>query len=262
MTCDTKMDRTVRIPAGSPFVRPDERLDDLQLKGLKIIQKPNAFCFGTDTVLLADFAAPKKSDRVCDFGTGTGALCLLMAGHVPECSFEALEIQKDMADMAGRSVMLNDLTGRIRVRHTDLRDAPKLLGCASMSLIVCNPPYSPLGTALKSEGEAKKLSRHEETIAIDEIAIVASKLLKNGGRIAMVYPAPRLLELMMSLKRNGLEPKRVRLVMDKPNAVPKLALLDAIKGAGSMLHWLPPLILKEPSGEWSSEWKRIYRVSD
>lgn len=243
-----------------PGLLPGERLDDLQLNGWKIVQKMAGFRFGTDTVLLADFAAPKRSDKVCDFGAGTGALCLLMAGHVEGCGFDALEIQPDMADMARRSVVLNGLSDRIRVHHADLRDAAKLLGHGKTSLIVCNPPYSPAGTAIASESDAKRIARHAHTVCVEDIALSASRLLKNGGRIALVYPSARALELMLALKSRGLEPKRARLVMDRPGATPKLMLLDAVKGAGSQIHWLAPLILRGEDGQWSDEWKRIYRV--
>lgn len=261
MTPDKHLDETVRNHAdGLISLHDGERLDDLQLNGYRIIQRKDAFRFGTDTVLLADFASPKKTDAVCDFGTGTGALCLLMAGHMDSTQFDAIEIQQDIADMAHRSVALNGLADRIRVHHADIRDASKLLHGAGISLIVCNPPYSPLGTALPSKSESKRIARHEQAATIEEIAKAASALLKNGGRISMIYPAPRLLELMIALKSHRLEPKRVRLVQDKPGAAPKLALLDAVKGAGSMLHWQPPLLLRNEDGDWSDEWKRIYRV--
>lgn len=250
-----------RDQAGSPvLLREGERLDDLQLKGLKIIQRKDAFRFGTDSVLLADFAAPRKDDLVADFGAGTGALPLLMAGHRDGAIFDAIEIQPDVADMLSRSVALNGLESRIRVHRMDLRAAAAKLGYAKHTLVVCNPPYSPEGAALPSDTEAKRIARHEGAITIGEIAGSAAKLLKNGGRIALIYPAPRALELMCALKEHRLEPKRVRIIQDKPGAAPKLILLDAVKGAGSMLHWLSPLVLRDEDGEWSAEWKRIYRV--
>ncbi len=251
---------TVRDSAGSlALLRDGERLDDLLLGGMKIIQRTDAFRFGTDSVLLADFAAPRKSDVVADLGTGTGVLCLLMAGHVAGPRFDAVEIQTDMADMAKRSVRLCGLEDRIAVHPMDLRDAPVVLGHGRHTLVVCNPPYSPDGTAVASERDAKRIARHAGT-PIEEICLAVGKLLKNGGRAAFVYPAPRMLELMQALSRVNLQPKRVRLIQDRPSATPKLFLLDAVKGAGSMLHWLPPLILKDEHGGWTDERNRIYRL--
>lgn len=242
----------------SLLIHEGERLDDLQLRGMRILQRPGTFRFGTDAVLLADFAAPKPSDRAVDLGTGTGILPLLMAGHVDRARFDAVEIQAEMADMARRSVALNGLEDRIAVHEMDLRDAPKALGFGAFTLCVCNPPYSPRGTALLSERAGERASRHAEGCAIDEICFASSRLLKNGGRCAFVYPAPRMLQLMTALRGSGMEPKRVRIVQDKPGAVPKLVLVDAVKGAGELLHWMPPLVLKDEAGAYTDEWRRIY----
>lgn len=236
-----------------------ERLDDLQLDGMKIIQRADAFRFGTDAVLLADFSAPRPGERAADFGSGTGVLALLMAGHQKNATFDAIELQPDMAEMAARSVALNGLEARIRVHSADLRNAPALLGYGKTTLVVCNPPYSPAGTALASSTETKRLARHEGGCTIEEVAQSASCVLKNGGRLAMVYPAARLFDLMCAMRAARLEPKRVRLVLNKPDSAPKLALIDAVKNAGSLLHWMPPLVLRREDGQPSDEWRRIYR---
>ena len=105
-----------------------ERLDDLQLDGLKLIQRPDAFRFGTDSVLLADFAAPRRGEAAADLGCGTGAIALMMAGHQPRCEIDAVELQPDIADMAVRSVALNGLEARVRVHCADMREAWRTLG--------------------------------------------------------------------------------------------------------------------------------------
>lgn len=235
-----------------------ERLDDLQRGGLKIIQKRVGFRFGTDAVLLADFACPKPGDLVADFGTGTGILPLLMAARQPRSQFDALEIQEDMADMAARSVRLNGLEHRIRVHCADLALAPQLLGRQKYNLVVCNPPYGRVGTALLSEHPGERTARHEGACTLESIAQSAAALLRFGGRAAFIYPAPRALELMRALSEQGLEPKRIRTVHAFAGRAPKLILLDAVKGAGSMLHWMEPLILSEADGTPTAEWKRIY----
>ena len=107
----------------SEWIREGERLDDLQRGGLRILQRARGFRFGTDAVLLADFACVKKGERVCDMGTGTGVLPLLLSVRAEETTFTAFEIQQDVADMAARSVKINDLEDRIRVLCADCRDA-------------------------------------------------------------------------------------------------------------------------------------------
>ena len=132
-------------------LKPGERLDDLQNGDYKLIQKSGTFCFGTDTVLLADFAHPRKRERVADLGCGNGAIAILMAAHQSDICVEAVEIQPEMADMAARSVRLNGLEERIHVHQCDMREAWRSLGREQCALAVCNPPYGAQGATLLSE---------------------------------------------------------------------------------------------------------------
>ncbi len=254
--------RAARGDSGRSFCKlPGERLDDLNRGGLMILQKEKGFRFGTDAVLLADFAAPKPSDRVADLGAGGGILPILMADAAPRARFDAVEWQTELCDMAQRSVLGNGLEDRVYVHPLDVRDAPRVLGCAGHSLVVSNPPYHPRGTAPASPDPAHHLARHEGESTLEDFAACAAKLLKNGGRAAFVYPAPRAFDLMCALRARRLEPKRVRLVLDRPGARPKLILLDAVKGGGAWLDWLPPLTLRDEAGEPTREYRRIYRLA-
>ena len=246
-----------------PILKPGERLDDLQNQGMRIIQRSDVFRFGTDTVLLADFADPKPRARVVDLGCGTGAIALLMAAHEPRIEhIDAVELQPEIADMARRSVALNGLEAKIAVHCLDMRAAAQALGYERHSLVVCNPPYGRAGAALESESEARRLARHEGDLTPDDIAASAARLLKNGGRFCAIYPAPRALELLKAMEAHRLAPKRVRTVHAYAARAPRFVLLDAIKGAGEGLHWLPPLVLSEDDGTPTREWKRIYRMEE
>ena len=238
---------------------PGERLDDLQCEGLKIIQRPDAFRFGTDSVLLADFAAPRRGERAVDLGCGTGAIALLMAGHQPAMEVDAVELQADIADMAARSVALNALGARVRVHALDMREAWRTLGAGRFSLAVCNPPYGRSGAALESLSEAKRLARHEGDLTPGDVARAAGMLLKNGGRFCAVYPAPRAYELMRAMDDAGIAPKRIRTVHGVAGRAPKFVLLEGVKQGGEGLHWLPPLVLRDADGGFTAEWHRIYR---
>lgn len=245
------------------LLRPGERLDDLQNQGLRIIQRPDVFRFGTDAVLLADFAAPRPRERAVDLGCGTGVIALLLAAHEPRVeAVAAVELQPEIADMARRSVRLNSLEEKISVHNLDMREAAAALGYERYTLVVCNPPYGRAGATLKSAVTAQRIARHEDDLTPDDIAASASALLQNGGRFCAIYPAPRLLEMMQAMEAHRLAPKRVRTIHAVTGRAPKLILLDAVKGARPGLHWLPPLILSEESGAPTAEWRRIYRVED
>lgn len=236
----------------------DERIDDLQRVGLRILQKTKGFRFGTDAVLLADFAGVRPRDRVVDLGTGTGILPLLMAARAPSALFDAIELQAEMAAMATRSVRLNGLEEHIAVHCADLRGAAKWLGYGRADLVVCNPPYGREGATLLNPDQAHATARHEGGCTLADVVLSAAQLLRNGGRLAMVFPSARQLELMDALRAVGIEPKRVRTVHDRVTLPPKLMLVESVKQAGPSLHWLPPLVLRDAQGQYTEEARRIY----
>ena len=243
-------------------LKPGERLDDLQLSGLRLIQRPDAFRFGTDSVLLAEFAAPKRTDRAVDLGCGTGAIAMLMATHCPGLHVDAVELQPEIADMAARSVRLNAMEARIAVHAMDMRAAWRTLGAEKFSVVVCNPPYGRAGGGLVSASDTNRIARHEGELRPEDVALAASKLLKSGGKLCVVYPAPRAFEMMTAMEKNRLAPKRIRTVHGVEGRAPRFVLLDAVKDGGSMLHWLEPLNLRRADGSFTAEWRRIYRMEE
>lgn len=241
------------------FIKPNERLDDLQNHGLKILQDPAGFCFGMDAVLLAYFTRLRSRDHVTDLGTGTGILPLLMSRMAADTQFDALEWQPETADMARRSMLLNGLEARIRVHCTDARQAPALLGYGSMDGVVCNPPYGKRDGTFGSEREAHLLARHETDCTLDEMVQSAAAILKNRSRFWICFPPARALELLDTLRSARLEPKRIRMVCVKADQAPYLLLVEAVKNAKPQLVWLPPLIVYNMDGHWSPELQEMYQ---
>lgn len=240
------------------LLREGERLDDLQRNGLRIIQREQGFRFGTDAVLLADFAKAKLGERVCDMGTGTGVLPLLIAARSENTTFDAFELQPDVADMAARSVRINGLQARIRVHEADCREAAKRIGYGVCHMVVTNPPYTAAGAGLVSPENTRALSRSDSDCPLDEWMAACAKVLKNGGRLCCVFPAPRLLQLCDAMRGAGVEPKRLRMIAARADAAPKLVLLEGLKGGKPGLHMLPLLITHTPEGDFTDEMKRIY----
>lgn len=243
-------------------LREGERIDDLQLAGLRILQKEQGFKFGMDAVLLADFARVDERDRAADFGTGTGILPLLLAGRGRAAHIDAFEIQPDMAEMAARSVALNGLDDRISVHNVPVEEADTIVQPGSLDAIICNPPYGVAGTTLLNPEKKLSMARHQTEDGLAAWFRMAYRLLRGKGRFAMIYPAPRMLEVMMALSKARLEPKRFRLIYPYEDKPANLVLIEAMKDAKPMLHPEPPLIVYQPDGGMTPELKRIYHITD
>ena len=241
-------------------VYEDEVVESLDYDGMNVIQKKNGFKFGTDSVLLADFATIRKGDRIVDLGTGSGILCFLMASRHPDTTYVGIEIQQDIADMASRSVSMNEMSDRISIDWMDMKNARDKYGCNSFDAAVCNPPYGKSGGTLLNQSETKQIARHETDCSIDDMLLTASGLVRSKGRLSVVFPALRAFEMMYSMHQHHFEPKRIQTVQTVSGKEPKLVLIEAIKDGGSMLQWLPPLVLKDENGNVTDEYKRIYRM--
>ena len=236
----------------------NERIDDLQRGGLRVIQRADAFRFGTDAVLLADFAAPRRHDRVCDLGTGTGIIPLLLYARKNTTSADAVEIQPDMADMAARSMAMNGLNEKIRVLPGDLRSIRTLLPHARYDLVTCNPPYGKAGGTLLNPDASKRLARHEESCAIEDVACAAAWLLQNGGRLCCVFPAARMIALSDAMRKYRMAPKRIRMVHSRVEKAAHLCLMEGMLDARPGLIIEPPLVIYDENNAYTPELRRIY----
>lgn len=242
-------------------MHPGERLDDLQLAGMRILQKEDGFRFGMDAVLLADFARVEPRDLAADFGTGTGILPLLLLGRGKGHHFDAFEIQPDMADMAARTAKLNSVEDRVTVHALPVEEAVSVVAPGSLDAIVCNPPYGTPGTTLLNPSDTLRLARHQTEDGLRAWLKMAHRLLRGKGRLNVVYPAVRMLELMTAMQDAHLEPKRFRLIYPAAHKPANLVLIEAMKDARPMLHPEPPLIVYEADGGMTPELKRIYHQS-
>ena len=240
-------------------LKENERIDDLEYKGLKIIQNTEGFCFGIDAVLLSDYAKEiKDNSTVLDLGTGTGILSILLAAKTNLRKIYGIELQKDVANMATRSVMLNELASRVVIVNEDIKDLYNEFEKNSVDAIVTNPPYKKAKTGLINENTYKYISRHEITASLDDFIKVSSDLLKDKGMFFMVHKPERLAEIIYKLKTNKLEPKKIRFVYSKENQEPKLVLIKAVKNAKEFLKVEKPLIVYKENGEYTDEILKIY----
>lgn len=242
------------------FLLPGERIDDLQLGNLRIIQSPDAFRFSMDSVLLADFARVRNGMRICDLGTGTGILPLLLYGRASGLECDAVEIQPDAAERAARTIRLNGLENAIRIHCRDLRNTREFLPHAGFDLVICNPPYSPSESSLPSPNPALRGARQEALCTLSDIASAASWLLKSHARFALMLPVARLTDAFETLRQHRLEPKRLRMVHANAHRPARLALIEAMLDVHPGVIVEPPLLVKDENGADSSEIRRIYHL--
>ena len=239
------------------FLKKGERLDDLQ-NGYFIIQDPEKFCFGMDAVLLSGFAAIKKDETVLDLGTGTGILPVLLSAKQKGRQFTGLEIQTECAQMAQRSVAYNHLEDRIRIVQGDIKEAAGIFGAASFSVVTCNPPYMIGNHGLQNPDQPKAIARHEILCTMEDVARESAKVLKDRGRLFLVHRPFRLTEIMLTLTKYRLEPKRMQLVYPFVDREPNMVLIEARKGGNSRITVEPPLIVYEKNGAYTETVLRLY----
>ena len=240
------------------LLKENERIDDLQRNGYRIIQDPDRFCFGMDAVLLSGFAAVKDGARVLDLGTGTGIIPILLSAKTGAAHLTGLEIQADSADMARRSVALNRLEEKIDIVTGDIKEAGRIFDAASFDVITCNPPYMIGRHGLKNPEDAKAIARHEILCTLEDVAEQTAKLLKPGGKFFMVHRPFRLAEIMVTLKKYKLEPKRMQLVYPFVDKEPNMVLLEAARGGRPRMTVEKPLIVYREPGVYMAEIYDIY----
>ena len=235
-----------------------ERLDDLEISGLHIIQSPDKFCFGMDAVLLSGFAYAKKGHRVIDLGTGTGILPLLLWAKTEGEHFTGLEIQEESADMARRSVTGNNIAN-IEIVDGDIKSADKLFKRQSFDVVTSNPPYMINEHGITNPDAPKQIARHEILCTLEDVVKAAAYLLKSNGKFFMVHRPFRLPEVFENLGKYRLEPKRMRLVYPQIDKEPNMVLIEAVKYGKPRLNVEKPLIVYDKDMKYTEEMMRDYR---
>lgn len=239
-------------------LRENERLDELQRNGYKIIQNPDRFCFGMDAVLLSGFATVRKKERVLDLGTGTGIIPILLAAKTEGAHFTGLEIQEESVDMANRSVELNELQKRVAMVQGDIKEASALFGYGSFSVVTSNPPYMLNDHGLQSGNRCKAIARHEIACTLEDVIREGAKVLKEKGRFYMVHRPFRLVEILAKFTEHGLEPKRIKFVHPFVDSEPNMVLIESLKGGNPRVTVEKPLIVYKEPGVYTDEIYDIY----
>lgn len=218
-----------------------------------------SFPLSTDSILLADFAAPGSKDRVIDLGSGCGTLGLLLCGKTDGCSIEGLELQPEAHMSALENIRRNGLEGRLSSRLSDIRQYKALYPAGSFSYAISNPPYFPAGSGARAKGSGA-LARGEAACSLEDIFAAAAWLLRWGGRFCLVHRPERLADLMVLGRTHRLEVKRLRFVRHSPDRRVSLVLAECRLGAKPGLELLPELVLWDEKGAPTGEQARIYHL--
>src|SRR5574344_359033 len=238
-----------------------ERIDDLQYKGLKIIQNTEGFCFGIDSVILANFATTiKAGSNVVDLGTGTGILGILLCGKTNLKHVIGVEIQKEVADMAERSIALNNFSQRFSIINNDIKNIlqEKIIKPGTVDVVITNPPYKEANSGVTNENKRKYISRHETTASLEDFIEVASKLLCNKGIFFMVNKPERLVDIIEKMRKHKIEPKEIKFVYPSEGKECNLVLIKGIKCASKFLKISEPLYIYDKNGGYTEKIKVIY----
>ena len=236
-----------------------ERIDDLEFKNLKIIQDTNGFCFGIDSVLLSDYAKNiKKGSKVIDLGTGTGIISILLCGKTELSKIVGVEIQKEVYQMAQKSIKLNNLENKFKIINQNITNLKDIYSRASFDVVVTNPPYKKENTGLKKEEEKKIISRHEVKATLEDFMQISSYLLKDKGEFYMVHRPERLVDIMSIMRQNKIEPKNIRFVCPNTQKAPNLVLIKGIKLGNPFLKVEKNLYVYNENGKYTEEILQIY----
>ncbi|KEJ04047.1 hypothetical protein N494_00325 [Clostridium botulinum A2B7 92] len=240
------------------IIKEDETLDDLQLKGIHVIQEKQAFRFGIDAVLLANFPTIRNGAKVVDLCSGTGIIPFILAGKTNASNIIGIEIQKEIADMANRSIKYNNLQEKVKFIEGDLKNLKLLKDIEKVDVVTVNPPYKTQGTGIININDKNAISRHEICCTLDDVVKAAKVLLKDKGKLYMIHRPDRIVDIMNVMRKYYIEPKLIRTIHPAVDKAPSMILIEGQKNGGKFLKWDRPLYIYDENNKYTNEVKKIY----
>ena len=237
----------------------NERIDDLEINGLKIVQNEKWFCFGVDAVLLSDFAKKmKKGAKLLDLGTGTAIIPILLSAKTDFEKAVGVEVQEELCKMARKSVMLNGLENRIEILCKNIKELNENFEKNTFDVVITNPPYKKERSGIINENIQKVISRHEIEANLEDFIKISFDLLKDKGEFYMVHHPERLTDILFYMRKYKIEPKNLKFVFSRQNKIPKLVLIKGVKNAKAFLNVEPNLYIYDDNGNYTDEFLKIY----
>ncbi len=244
----------------------NERLDDLGIKNLKIIQNKKYFCFGIDSVILANMVkGTKDSTVVLDLCTGSAVIPVIISAKNKVSRIFGVELQNEMANLAKRNVEYNNLDKKIQIIHEDIKEVKKIKKALmdegypdTVDIITVNPPYKKLGSGVQNNDSVANIARHEIKCTLEDIFFSAKKLLKSKGKMYMVHKPERLTDILYLARENKLEPKKIRFMCPKQNSKPSLVFFEFVKDGNNETTVMQNLIEYNEDSTYTDEINEIY----
>lgn len=233
-----------------------ERIDDLNLNGKRIIQNTDYFCFGIDSVLLANFVNSNNSKNIIvDLCSGSGVIPVIISQKKKYKNIYAVELQKEMYDLLTRNIEINGLEDDIipiqkNIKEFNIKE--------KADIVVCNPPYKEVGTGVENDNSVKFIARHEKECTLEDVFECSAKILKQKGKLYLVHKPQRLTDLIYCARKYNLEPKKMRFVYPTINSKPSIVLIEYVYYGGNEMNILPPLIEYDENGNYTKEIIEIY----
>jgi tRNA1Val (adenine37-N6)-methyltransferase len=225
---------------------------------LTVWQERSGYRFSIDPVLLAGHTPVKPGDRVVDLGTGCGIIPLMLGYWHPGTVLLGVEIQEALVRLARRNAAVNIMENRIRVLHCDLKTLNPEMVQSPVDVVVCNPPYRRINSGKLNPNAQKAVARHELKVTLSDIVAAAARIMKVSGRFVVIYPATRTTDLIVNMRKGGIEPKWIRTVHSHKNGPAKMVIARGVKGGGPEMEIAPPLCIYEEDGSYTGEVQRMF----
>jgi tRNA1Val (adenine37-N6)-methyltransferase len=238
----------------NPEIKPDETAGKLTAGGLTIIQKKKGYRFSIDSYLLAAFVDETEGTSVVEIGSGSGVVSILLAG-VKNMNMTGVEIQPALAEMSKRSVAMNGLEKKVKISRCDIND----YSGGPYDAVVVNPPYRPMGSGRVNPHDEKALARHEIKLTLEQMIACAGRMIDDGGRFYAIYPVWRMPDMICTMRKNNIEPKKIIMIHSHPQSRASLFLVKGIKGSGRELSVEPPLYVYESGNEHTAKMKVLFK---
>lgn len=248
------------------FLEENERIDELNIDGLRVIQNKEYFLFGMDSVLLSNFVKGVKStDIIVDLGTGSMVIPIILSTKTTAKKIVGVEIQQEMYDLAVRNISLNKLQEKLSVIQEDVTNVKEVLGKVkditkeeTVDVVISNPPYKQIGTGTTNINSVKYIARHEDKCKLEDIFKLGSKLLKSKGKMYIVHKPERIADLISFARKYNLEAKRIRFMQAKIDKVASLVMIEYIKDGGIEARVESVLIEYDDSDNYTKDILDIY----